>query len=222
MNLTLIDGPYGMGKYPGDVIRTVESERLYRRVIQAAEKSDSDHLIVFGVFTSLSWIYETVLRHSAFVLRQPCVWHKPDSVGGGNGSFVPQHESFLHLAIPFSGFNVDSVRVPYGERAKSGVKMKGGKEVEWQPHSLGARRGNVMSFTSDRLKSKIAGRTQPNAHPCVKPVDLLRVIVLACSSEGGIVFEPFVGSDRLRGVCEEAKRTWRGYGNASDFISEFK
>lgn len=213
-NLVLIDGPYGLGKYPGDDIYTSESEALYRGVLGKAER-DGDHVIIFGLFTSLAWIQTLV--PDGLVFRGDVVWHTPDYTGGGTKTWAPRHEMFLHYAKAAAPFNADAIRVPYGDRAKSGVAKKTGRTNGWTPHPLGARCPNVVTFTSDRLATKLHGRTAPNKHACVKPKALLRMIVLACSSEGGSVMEPFVGSDNLREVCGELGRQWRGRSDAREF-----
>ncbi len=215
MNLVLVDGPYGLGKYDGDEIRTPESIELYRGVLNRA-RDVADHVIVFGFFDSLSWIHENC-RPSGLELRRDVVWHKPDATAGGVSTFAPRHEMFLHYARPAAKFNVDEIRVPYGERAKSGVKMKGGREVGWQPNPLGARCGDVVSIVSDRLSTKVAGRTQSNKHPCVKPKKLLELIVKATTHEGAKVYEPFVGSGNLLEVCQSLNRQYFGFDNALDF-----
>jgi hypothetical protein len=217
--LVLIDGPYGMQKYPGDDIRTPQSERLYRGVIARAER-ESNHVVIFGLFESLAWIYEHCIPSPfGLKLRRDVVWHKPDWTGGAASSFAPRHELFLHLAHPEAQFFADAIRVPYGERASKGVNKKARRTGGWQPNPLGARCSDVLTVTSDRLAEKVEGRTQANKHPCVKPKALLTTIVRACAEFGGIVDEPFVGSENLKDVCEAEGLIYRGWSNATKYAA---
>lgn len=206
-----VDGPYGMNKYPGDVL-TAETAQLYRSVFERAH----GQLIVCGTFISLSWLW--VSAWPALPYRSCVVWHKLDWVGGSVKnivSFAPRHELLLHFSADSAPFYADAVRTPYGERAAAGVAKKTGRSHGWVPNPLGARRGDVWTITSDRLANKVDGRTQANVHPCVKPVELLEVCVLATTKEGDVVDEPFVGSDNLKQVCERLGRVYRGWPNAA-------
>ena len=47
-------------------------------------------------------------------------------------------------------------------------------------------------------------------HPCEKPEDMMRHMVLASSREGGAVLDPFAGSGVLGKVCGELGRSYTG------------
>lgn len=50
----------------------------------------------------------------------------------------------------------------------------------------------------------------PGKHPCEKPQDLLRHIITACSNEGGIVADFFMGSGSTAKACNELNRKFIG------------
>lgn len=219
LSLLLVDGPYGMGKYPGDEVRTNPSRAIYTGVLDRAVQFGLSHVIIFGRFDSLAWIYESMsARLIGYELRADVVWEKPDWVHGGAATFAPRHELFLHFAAKGARFNADAIRVPYGDRAMAGVKKKAGRTQGWIPNPLGARCPDVIRMAGERLVNKLAGRTQIGKHPCEKPQGLLEIIVRACTDEWGEVHEPFLGSGNLAEVCARLRRRYIGYPSAERFI----
>ena len=216
--ITFVDGPYGMGKYAGDEIRTTDSQILYKAVFQKALLNNSKHLFICGMFDSLSWIHDNEFVPAEYKFRTNIIWHKPDWVGGASSNFKtfpPKHEMLLHYSLAQSDFYMDAVRIPYGDRAKQGVQKKAGRTKGWIPNPKGARRPNVWSIAGERLQGH---KTRKAKHYCEKPKELLRVIVLSASSKKQVIDEPFYGSDNLKQVCVELNRRHKTYTDAWDYI----
>jgi len=218
--LVFVDGPYGLNKYPGDRIRTAQSTELYQAIFLKAAAVCTGHLVVCGTFDSLAWIHEHLMP-SDWIYRSVIVWHKPDWVGGAVKNiktFSPRYELLAHYSKRSATFYADAVRVPYGDRALKGVRKKAGQTCPWVPNPLGARRGDVWSIVSQRLKRKKKGRTERQQHGCQKPDELLEVLLLAMTKLGDAVVEPFVGSDNLQRLTQELGRQYIGFERAEDLI----
>ena len=91
---------------------------------------------------------------------------------------------------------------------------------------------NAAPFTNNTLKSdieniiyirekgvKIKGRSKlftHNArkseygHPSEKPLEIIKKLVLTASSEGDLVFDPFMGSGTTAAACKELNRNFIG------------
>jgi modification methylase len=84
--------------------------------------------------------------------------------------------------------------------------MNDGKQMraDWY---IGVCRGK------ERLK--INGET---AHPTQKPEALLERIILATSSEGDIILDPFFGTGTTGAVAEKLKRQWIGIDENEDYV----
>ena len=111
--------------------------------------------------------------------------------------------------------NVDDIRVPYGEhtlkypshpQAVTSQYGNGGKRKDvWTPHPGGAKPKDVLDIPTTCNGS---GETTP--HPTQKPEELVRRIVLASSTEGQTVLDPFSGSGTTLVVAEQLNRKWLG------------
>ena len=54
-------------------------------------------------------------------------------------------------------------------------------------------------------------------HPTQKPEELLRKFILASSSPGNIVVDPFLGSGTTAVVAEQLQRKWKGCDITSEY-----
>jgi len=144
------------------------------------------------------------------------VWHYKNKANLGT-DWGRSHESILHFrkSKQFK-FNIDNVRVPYGEhtlkypehpQAETSQYGRGshGKDRIWQPHPKGAKPKDVLE-----IPTTCNGMHEKTGHPTQKPEELLRKIVLASSSPGDLVVDPFLGSGTTTVVAEQLKRKWKG------------
>jgi DNA modification methylase len=56
-------------------------------------------------------------------------------------------------------------------------------------------------------------------HPTQKPEELLRKIILASSSKGDLVIDPFVGSGTTMVCSEQLKRKWLGCDISAEYLN---
>ena len=84
-------------------------------------------------------------------------------------------------------FHLDPVRVPQKYPGKK--HFKGPKVGEYSCNPLGKNPGDVWEIPN--VKSNHVEKTD---HPCQFPVELVERLVLSMSSEGDIVFDPFLGT----------------------------
>jgi adenine-specific DNA-methyltransferase len=131
-------------------------------------------------------LYPTFAAHGELVLRNRIVWH---------------FEHGLHCSRRLSGryevilwftkgdiyrFDLDPIRVPQkypGKRA-----WKGPKAGEYTGHPLGKNPGDVWIFPNVK-----ANHVEKTTHPCQFPIELVERFVLATTSPGDLVVDPYVG-----------------------------
>jgi site-specific DNA-methyltransferase (adenine-specific) len=141
------------------------------------------------------------------------VWHYKNKANLG-ADWGRSHESILHFrkSQKFT-FNVDDIRTPYGNhtlkypdhpQAETSQYGKGKKQV-WRPHPQGAKPRDVIE-----IPTTCNGMHEKTSHPTQKPEELLRKIVLASSSPGDLVIDPFLGSGTTAVVAEQLGRKWLG------------
>ena len=121
------------------------------------------------------------------------------------------HEIILHLRKKdFGHINYDDVRIPYGKHTlkypdhpQADSSQYGRKGSHWTPNPLGAKPKDVVE-----IPTTCNGMNEKTPHPTQKPEELLRKLILASSSEGDLVLDPFSGSGTTAVVASQLHRQW--------------
>ena len=137
--------------------------------------------------------------------RNEIVWHY---TGGGRSKryFSRKHDTIFYYGSKNVPFYLDRVRVPYKSEsgyAKSGIVSRKGKR--YLPHPDGTPVDDVweIPMVNPMSRERLGYATQ-------KPFKLLERIILASSSEGDTVMDPFCGCGTTLDVAESLNRKWIG------------
>lgn len=139
------------------------------------------------------------------------VWYYKNKANLGR-DWGRSHESILHLRGEAARLDVDAVRVPYnGHTTKYPARVqavssqygRGVRRDKWEPHPLGAKPRDVIE-----VPVICNGMAEKTAHATQKPEALIERLVLASSSEGQLVVDPFVGSGTTAVVASRLGRNW--------------
>jgi DNA modification methylase len=139
-------------------------------------------------------------------LLNQIVWHY---TGGGRSRryFSRKHDLLLWVANGEEWtFHVDAVRRPYRPTsgfARAGITARSGKR--YLPHPAGTPVDDVWHIP---IVNPMAG--ERNGYPTQKPERLLERILLAASSPGDLVADPFCGSGSTLAVAQRLGRRWLG------------
>ncbi len=216
VDLVFADPPYNIKKAEWD---TFESQQEYvnwsvRWIEQAARVLKPNGTFYVCGFSEIL----ADLRLPASRFFKGCrwiVWHYKNKANLGD-DWGRSHESILHFrkSREFT-FNMDDVRIPYGEHTlkypahpqaeTSQYGKAANKDRIWHPHPRGAKPKDVLE-----IPTTCNGMHEKTPHPTQKPEELLRKIVLASSSPGDLVVDPFLGSGTTAVVAEQLKRQWKG------------
>ena len=221
--LVFADPPYNIKKAEWD---TFESQQEYvawsvRWIEQAARVLKPEGTLYVCGFSEIL----ADLRLPASRFFKGCrwiVWHYKNKANLGD-DWGRSHESILHFRKSHDfTFNVDDVRIPYGEHTlkypahpqaeTSQYGKAANKDRIWHPHPRGAKPKDVLE-----IPTTCNGMHEKTPHPTQKPEELLRKIVLASSSPGDVVIDPFLGSGTTAVVAEQLKRRWRGCDLSAEF-----
>ena len=153
------------------------------------------------------------LKHPSMRYFSSCRWlvwfyRNKANLGKDWGS---SHESILHLRKKdFGHINYDDVRIPYGKHTlkypdhpQADSSQYGRKGSHWTPNPLGAKPKDVVE-----IPTTCNGMNEKTPHPTQKPEELLRKLILASSSEGDLVLDPFSGSGTTAVVASQLHRQW--------------
>ena len=153
------------------------------------------------------------LKHPSMRYFSSCrwlVWFYRNKANLGK-DWGRSHESILHLRKKdFGHINYDDVRIPYGKHTlkypdhpQADSSQYGRKGSHWTANPLGAKPKDVVE-----IPTTCNGMNEKTPHPTQKPEELLRKLILASSSEGDLVLDPFSGSGTTAVVASQLHRQW--------------
>jgi site-specific DNA-methyltransferase (adenine-specific) len=198
-DLIVTDPPYAIGKAAWDEFSSLDAyvdwcDGWLAEVRRALAPHGSAYVCGF------SEILAEVKARSArrFADCRWLIWSYRNKANLGR-DWGRSHESILHLRCERGrGIDVDAVRIPYNAhttkyparvQAVSSQYGRGVRRDTWEPHPGGAKPRDV--FELPVLSNATAEKT---AHVTQKPEALIEKFILASSSPGQLVVDPFVGS----------------------------
>ena len=132
------------------------------------------------------------------------VWHYTQGIGKKRG-FSPRHDDILMFTKTKDfTFNLDDIRVPQ-------------KYYRERNNMRGANPGDVWDFSHVHY----CNYNRQN-HPTQKPEGLMERMILASSSEGSLILDPFLGSGTTLRVCQQLNRVGVGIELNPDYVKMSK
>jgi site-specific DNA-methyltransferase (adenine-specific) len=231
VDLVFADPPYNIG-YQYDVYedRRADAEyldwsRAWMRAVQRALKPTGSFWLAIGdeYAAELKWI---ATREIGLVCRNWVIWYYTFGVHC-NGKFTRSHAHLLYFVKDpkQAVFNDAAIRVPSARQlvyrdARANPKGRVPDDT-WilRPQDLPdgfAASGDTWYFP------RVAGTFKERAgfHGCQMPEQLLGRIIRACSHEGHLVLDPFVGSGSTMVVAKKLGRHWFGFDLSADYVTK--
>jgi adenine-specific DNA-methyltransferase len=202
VNLTVTSPPYNIGKAYEDVMpidQYLDWCESWIKEIYRITVDDGAFWLNLGYFSipgraKAIPIPYLLWERSPFFLIQEIVWNYGAGVAATK-FFSPRNEKFLWYVKSANSytFNLDDVRDP---NVKYPNQKKHGK-IKVNP--LGKNPTDVWQFpkvTSGRNRSP----KERTPHPAQFPEAVIDRIIKACSNEGEVIFDPFLGSGTTMAV----------------------
>ena len=211
IDMVFADPPYNIKKADWDDFGSQERyiEWSMRWIEQASRiLKPTGSLYVCGFSEILADLKHPSMRY--FSSCRWIVWFYRNKANLGK-DWGRSHESILHLRKKdFGHINYDDVRIPYGKHTlkypdhpQADSSQYGRKGSHWTPNPLGAKPKDVVE-----IPTTCNGMNEKTPHPTQKPEELLRKLILASSSEGDLVLDPFSGSGTTAVVASQLHRQW--------------
>lgn len=211
IDMVFADPPYNIKKADWDDFGSQERyiEWSMRWIEQASRiLKPTGSLYVCGFSEILADLKHPSMRY--FSSCRWLVWFYRNKANLGK-DWGRSHESILHLRKKdFGHINYDDVRIPYGKHTlkypdhpQADSSQYGRKGSHWTPNPLGAKPKDVIE-----IPTTCNGMNEKTPHPTQKPEELLRKLILASSSEGDLVLDPFSGSGTTAVVASQLHRRW--------------
>jgi site-specific DNA-methyltransferase (adenine-specific) len=212
VDLVVTDPPYAIAKAEWDEFESIEvyvdwCDTWLAEIARVLAPHGSAYVCGF------SEILADVKARSAkrFASCRWLVWYYKNKANLGR-DWGRSHESILHLRGEAAKLDVDAIRVPYnGHTTKYPTRVqavssqygRGVRRDKWEPNPLGAKPRDVIE-----VPVICNGMTEKTPHATQKPEALIERLVLASSSKGQLVVDPFVGSGTTAVVATRLGRNW--------------
>lgn len=147
-----------------------------------------------------------------FYIIQEVVWNYGAGVAARK-SFSPRNEKFLWCVKDVDNytFNLEDIRdknVKYPNQKKHG-------KLKCNPR--GKNPGDVWQFPKVTSGTNRASKER-TTHPSQFPIAVVERIVKACSNEGELVMDPFMGSGTVAEACLRNSRSVLGFEIRDDYV----
>ena len=206
VRLIVTDPPYNLNKNYGnnqDKLEFDEYLDFSRQWLREAARvlTDDGTIYVFMGMRYISYIYNILEQELGMTFNSWITWFYTQGIGKTKG-FSPRHDDILMFTKDPKkfAFHLDDIRVP----------QKFYRSVN---NMRGANPGNVWEFSHMHYCNR-----NRKKHPTQKPEGLFERMVLASSSQGDIVLDPFVGSGTALRVCQQTGRKGIGIDINPEYI----
>jgi len=173
--------------------------------------------LIFGMQPTFSQMIIELQKFLHF--KDEIIWLYRD---GGAGNTKGTGLKNVHQNIAwFSGkrddyrFNIDNLRIPYQPNERNKYPVKRGNRI-WTPNPKGAYPPNIIE--QPKHKELIKGKTQFHKHYTIKPLGLIKKLILGFSNEGDLVLDPFMGTGTTALACLETNRRYIGFEINQEYV----
>ena len=209
VDVIIADPPYNVGKDYGnksdkqDFDEYIAFTKEWLTECHRILKKNGTIYIFIG-FRYISYLYQILEKDLKMNFVNWISWHYTQGIGKTKG-FSPRHDDILMFSKSASyKFNLDEIRVP----------QKFYRKVN---NMRGANPGDVWEVSHIHYCQK-----NRQEHPTQKPEALVERMVLASSSEGDMVVDPFSGSGTTLRVCQQLNRNAVGIEINPEYVEQTK
>ena len=222
VDLIVCDGPYGVTGKSWDGIPSIQEFNLTLIKSFAPKLKAGGALYLFGKPDCIDFIdYRQFLN-----LRSKIVWYQPSRLAQGRINYTNNYDIICYFIKGKKPqcYNLDAIRVAqlvelaHRNRCENVPSVTNGKYGKTKYNPKGKNPGDVwgdikqLTYKSKELVSRKALNT------IQKPERLIERIVLASSSPGDLVLDPFAGVGTCPVICKRHQRDFIGFEVEPNFV----
>lgn len=211
VDLIIADPPYNLTKsFDGNVFakRSVEEYETYTRkwlsLVKPLIKENGSIYVCCDWETSL--VIGRVLGEF-FTVRNRITWQREKGRGAKNNWKNGMEDIWFATVSDAYTFHLDAVKI---RKRVLAPYRAGGKPKDWESTAEGNFRNTCPSNFWDDITIPFWSMKENTAHPTQKSEKLIAKIILASSSEGETVLDPFLGSGTTSVVAKKFGRHYIG------------
>lgn len=156
-----------------------------------------------GALVPLDIRFFPILEGLGLIPRNRIIWVRQHGLHATR-KFSGRHETILWFTKSDAHvFNLDPIRVP--QKYQNKKHYRGGKKGELSCNPDGKNPGDIWVFRNVKHNHE-----EQTIHPCQFPEDLIARIVLATTSQGDVVLDPYMGTGTVAVVARDHGRHFVG------------
>lgn len=156
-----------------------------------------------GILIPLDIRFFPVLENFGMRPRNRVVWARQHGLHGRR-KYSCRYETILWFTKTDDfTFDLDPIRVP--QKYQNKKAHKGQRKGEYTCHPEGKNPGDIWVFRNVKHNHE-----EQTIHPCQFPEDLIARIILASTTKGGIVCDPYMGAGTVAVVARDLNRHFIG------------
>jgi site-specific DNA-methyltransferase (adenine-specific) len=211
-DLIIIDPPYNLDKnFHGFQFKATAHDTYvnylrswFAQVIELLKPNGS--LYLCGDWKCTSALQQVMEEH--LVVMNRITWQREKGRGASKNWKNGMEDIWFGVKNPKSYyFNVEAVKM---KRRVLAPYKQDGKPKDWEETSEGNFRLTYPSNFWDDISIPYWSMPENTDHPTQKPEKLIAKLILASCPEGGIVFDPFLGSGTTSVVAKKLGRNYLG------------
>lgn len=212
VDLVVSSPPYNLGKeYEAKVALDMylkEQTAVLRQCVRVMKSTGSIFWQVGafadrGQLVPLDIRFFPILESLGLHPRNRIIWIRQHGLHASR-KFSCRHETILWFTKTDDyPFNVDPIRVP--QKYPNKKHYRGDKKGEYSCHPDGKNPVDIWAFRNVKHNHE-----EQTIHPCQFPEDLVARIVLATTTPGGVVLDPYMGAGTIAVVARDHGRHFLG------------
>lgn len=215
VDLIICDGPFGVTQNDWDQISSIQDYNLSLIQRFSHKLKNGGALYLFGKPNCIDFIdYRPYLN-----LKSKIIWYQPSRLAQGRLNYTNNYDIIAYFikGKKAKRYNLDEIRVPqlveleHRLRCEKVPSVTAGRYGKTKFNDKGKNPGDVWGDIKQlTYKSKeLASRTMLNT--IQKPEKLIKRLVLASSSAGDLVLDPFAGVGTCPAVCKKTGRDFLAF-----------
>ena len=210
-DLVIADPPYNMNKsFGGRAFRRLSDGEYLdytRRWLELVRPLMKD---TGSIYVCCDWRCSGIIAQALgefFIIRNRITWQREKGRGAAKNWKNSMEDIWFATVGEDYTFNLDAVKV---RRKVMAPYRENGRPKDWEEGQDGRWRDTCPGNFWDDVTVPYWSMPENTAHPTQKPEKLLAKLILASSSEGDVVFDPFLGSGSTSVTAKKLGRRWCG------------
>lgn len=212
VDLLIVDPPYNLTKdFNGNPFKERTSDQYeewfeswFPSLLRTLKKTAS--VYVCGDWRCSTAIHRVVARH--LIVRNRITWEREKGRGARSNWKNCSEDIWFSTVSGKYTFNVETVKLK--RRVIAPYRHGDGSPKDWKESEVGGHRLTHPSNLWTDLTVPFWSMAENTEHPTQKPEKLIAKLILASSSTGAVVLDPFLGSGTTSVVAKKLGRRFVG------------